>query len=109
MNSKTIEIKNRPERILEAAIWYKDEEFFPTVNNIDVGTVITGFRHHIIIQYYFKKFGKRTGGNDVHVQGFSTSKNRFVDREEARKIALERGQIDEKTHHETDLFSEDLY
>lgn len=42
-------------------------------------------------------------------QGFVTSSGRFVDREEAAKIALESGQIEELKYSKTKLFSEDLY
>jgi hypothetical protein len=41
-----------------------------------------------------------------HVQGFLTSKNRFLDRQEAAKIAVGAGQCKESI---TYLFSEDLY
>jgi len=43
------------------------------------------------------------------VQGFLTSKGRFVDRKEAWKIAREADQIDEDGGHAKELFSEDLY
>jgi len=43
-------------------------------------------------------------------QGFMTTENRFVDREEACKIAKEAKQIIDIEHFEgTELFSEDLY
>lgn len=43
-------------------------------------------------------------------QGFLLTDGTFVDREEARKIALEYGQIsDLKTYNKRDLFSEDLW
>lgn len=45
------------------------------------------------------------GGLD---QGFITECGEYVTRKPARVIALEAGQIEEKTHHATYLFSEDL-
>jgi hypothetical protein len=47
---------------------------------------------------------------DTEIQGFLTNTNEFVDRVEAREIALKAGQLEgRKVHHETKLFSEDLY
>ena len=43
------------------------------------------------------------------IQGFLTSKNRFVDRKEGAKIALEAKQIKELKFSKTDLYSEDIY
>lgn len=44
------------------------------------------------------------------IQGFVTSKNRFVDRKEALKIALENNQVLDKTQIRGDnLYSEDIY
>jgi len=43
-------------------------------------------------------------------QGFLTSEGRFVDRSEARKIALAEGQVtQDKLHHKVHLFTEDLW
>lgn len=107
----------KEEYILCAAIWYKD---FPgyagiqanyTAYNIDKGIVVTGHRHGQVIATMAMLTGLRTvqHGNDSvgeTEQGFLTSKGRFVDRNEAGKIAFERGQITKETDC---LFSEDLY
>lgn len=46
---------------------------------------------------------------DPSGQGFRTSYNRFVDRQDALLIAIKAGQIQSGNHHRTDLFSEDLW
>jgi len=76
--------------------------------NIDSGYVACGLRHGhcftIMARIYKKE--DRVETLRCSIQGFLTSKNRFVDREEAGKIAFESKQIKEKTNC---LFSEDLY
>jgi hypothetical protein len=63
-----------------------------------------GFRHHIIL-YQNSKITRK-----LKYQGFLTSTGRFVDRIEARKIALDAGQLAGKnTINKSKLFSEDLY
>lgn len=42
-------------------------------------------------------------------QGFWTSENRFVDRKEALRIAVDAGQMKNVPHPSGDLFSEDLW
>jgi hypothetical protein len=64
-------------------------------------------RHHDIIRELVR-LGRETPIKGE--QGFLTSTGRFVDRIEARKIALACGQIEEgKSHHKEKLFSEDLW
>jgi hypothetical protein len=48
---------------------------------------------------------------DSHIesQGFYTNKRRFIDRKEAKKIALERGQALDPDNLKSELFSEDLW
>lgn len=84
-------------------------EFLPV--NIDKGMVIQGHRHGHCINVistalYMRSvtFGERATGESE--QGFITSKNRFVDRKEAGKIAFECGQIAAPNNY---LFSEDIY
>ena len=130
------------EYILCAAIWYKeftcDSDSHLRIKgiqpyNIDKGIVITGWRHGNCIAVTKALTGYRTvtiaddGGGD-HEQGFLTSKNRFVNRQEAMKIAFEANQVNESKvyykHQEpmckgleldepypiyNSLFSEDLY
>jgi len=129
------------ERILCAAVWYfeftcEDEHLLRIRGvqpyNVDRGIVICGWRHGNCIMvtkaltgYRTVTYAKDAAGD--HEQGFLTSKNRFVDRQEAMKIAFECGQVPEDIvyykHAEpfcrglelevkptyNPLFSEDLY
>lgn len=101
------------EYILCAAIWYKELPTTENINpiNVNVGTVICGYRHHNIIQQCYQLTGRRTvenGENSVgkYVQGFLTSKNRFVDRIEGAQIAFNTKQTNKLLRR---LYSEDLY
>lgn len=104
------------EKILCAAIWYIDiplAKEIPQVRpkNIDRGIVVLGHRHGQCIWTTASLTGLRTctNGEDCtgeHEQGFLTNTNRFVDREEAAKIAFAAGQIEKET---ITLYSEDLY
>lgn len=99
------------ERILCAAIWYKNAESAPHQPiNIDKGVVMSGWRHCCIIAAVKGMFNLRTTkfGEDAvgeSVQGFITSKNRFLDRREAYKLFIEQGFEPEFEQ----LYSEDLY
>jgi hypothetical protein len=99
---------SKPEYILCAAIWFDDgKSYLNQPNNITTGLVLCGWRHGCI----FPQIGglvkeRQQLGIFEKEQGFLTSKNRFVNRKEAGKIAFERGQTEELK--ET-LFSEDLY
>ena len=91
------------ERILCAAIWYKNEEKpVHSVTNLDKG---------VVIGTYKSLTGERTPEQEYE-QGFLTSKNRFVSRNEAAKIAFESKQVDwDETMIEWDkieLYSEDI-
>lgn len=97
------------EYILCAANWYKvptsKSEHLP--KNIDYGIVVCGRRHHNIFATVAKisedfMLDTRT----FCEQGFMTSKDRWVDRNEAGEIAFKAGQT---TTLRTPLFSEDLY
>lgn len=101
------------EWILIAAIWYKQipgpKDALPV--NCDEGLVLTGYRHGHIIWTMASLTGLRTvtiavDGVGEHVQGFLTSKNRFVGRKEAATIAYYAGQV---LTDMGQLFSEDLY
>ena len=99
-------VNNELEYIICSAIYYNDEvkrEHQPM--NIDYGIVICGRRHHncfIILKEIFKDNYKKY----LMIQGFITSKDRFVNREEANKIAFDSGQV---KYFTTKLISEDLY
>lgn len=112
---KKIIIKNKKEYILCAAIWYKEMPIKRDIErdimlpiNCDKGVVFCGYRHSNCMYSMIALTGLRSVETEVgnYVQGFLTSKNRFVDRKEGAKIHIENGnKIDFKTR----LFSEDLY
>jgi len=70
-----------------------------------------GYRHPDIIGQCSKLLNKRQAQMGEYEQGFLTSKNRFVGRNEAAKIAQNAGQINwSDVDWETcKLYSEDLY
>ena len=76
------------------------------IKTADGGNILIGRDHPAILakapKGYFKKRGQ--------VQGFTTSKHRFVDREEASKIAVEAGQVDKDLVKDScGLISENLW
>ncbi len=98
-------MKEQKEFILCAAIWYNDgQEHTGQPKNIENGFVVSGRRHHNCYGVVKAILGddKRKIGDiensmseedyKLH-QGFLTSADRYVGREEAWKIAKENGQI----------------
>ena len=114
-------MKDTKEYIICAAIWYKELSLIkPEILeprgfrpfNVDVGIVFGGWRHGNCMYQMIALTGKRSCETEVgkYIQGFLTSKNRFVNREEGMKIAIAAGQVEEgKTYNQNKLFSEDLY
>ena len=108
-------MKKDTEYILCSAVWFdkvplENEEVLRlrgcSPYNVDRGIVFCGWRHFNCIYQLVAIFGKSTHELGEVEQGFLTSKNRFVGREEAGKIAYEAGQTDElKTY----LYSEDVW
>ncbi len=104
------------ERILCAAIWYKEISLKKVLDcvlpvNIDKGIVVLGHRHGHCIWTVASLTGLRTVTHATDAtgeseQGFLTNTNRFVDREGAAIIAYAAGQITEPIKT---LYSEDLY
>ena len=97
------------EKILCAAIWYKEDDkvYVHQPKNINYGYVWCGRRHHNIINLRYSLLNEPTR-SDTSVQGFLTNQDRFVDRVEANKIAIEADQVyGNKIGDE--LISEDLY
>lgn len=103
----------KPEYIICSAIHFNDgnkHEHQP--KNITEGFVVCGRRHHncYTITWILKDnelvTDKMTEANGKAIQGFLTSKDRFLNREQAGKLAYEMKQIDNPTNC---LFSEDLY
>lgn len=93
----------KKEYIICAAIHFEsDSHIEHQPKNIDHGFVVCGRRHHNCF-ITVRAIGDKL--KEIE-QGFLTSKDRFVNREEAGRIAFEAGQTKElrKT-----LFSEDLY
>jgi hypothetical protein len=101
-------MKGDKEYIVCSAIWYQaGKKFSNAPKNVDEGTVLFGLRHNIfelLITLYpnYKQ-------DQCTIQGFLTSDNRFVDRVEGLKIAIEAGQVSEKLSKNKRLYSEDLY
>ena len=99
------------ERILCAAIWFDDlKGHVHQPKNIQTGFVVCGRRHHncyttLVAVLGYDKW-QETKMDFEQVQGFVTSLDRFVDREEAGKIAHVAGQVDQL--HDR-LISEHLY
>ena len=108
-------MKKDTEYILCSAVWFdkvplENEEVLRlrgcSPYNVDRGIVFCGWRHANCMYQPVAIFGKSTHKLGEVEQGFLTSKNRFVSREEAGKIAFEAGQTDElKTY----LYSEDVW
>lgn len=113
---------NKPEYILCAAIWVNDNQIHEQQpENINIGFVICGRRHHNCYQTitdlkgdvntYFKSLNISEDDYRQH-QGFITSFDRYVNRKEGFKIAKEQKQFCHNLHDdEADniLCSEDLY
>lgn len=100
------EVASREEYIICAAIHFKDEKkYLHQPKNIESGFVICGRRHHncFMSKKLMEEFSEAKG---TAIQGFLTSKDRFLNRKEAGKLAFEVGQILKETNC---LFSEDLY
>ena len=106
---------NTPEKVLCSAVWYKE---LPLKNpdvllingfapyNIDKGVVFCGWRHMNCIYQMIAIYGMKNHEAGESVQGFLTSKNRFVDREEGAEIHVRNGG---KLNYGNQLYSEDIY
>lgn len=79
---------------------------FHSCYGIKEGFVVAGFRHPLVIQA--AKAWKEKGYKCVE-EGFITSYGRYVDREEAYKIAKDVGQINSEEIHRECLISEDVF
>lgn len=97
-----------PERIVCAANQY--------LNHNNKTVVIAGVRHACDVMY--SSYRGHNSGEDIlyrstEVQGFLTSKHRFVDRQEAWKIAVDQHQIVRRVGGDSSkggtLYSENLY
>lgn len=103
------------EKIICAAVWYKELEVKKEIANAlpvncKTGVVFCGFRHSNCIFTKCAITGLRDAESGTNVQGFLTNKNKFVDRSEALEIAILADQIlDYDQIRGNKLFSEDLY
>jgi len=96
------------EKIICAAIWYKDlERAHHRPINTPGGIVFCGHRHPHIISQINAVTGKRQCEHGKYIDGFLTNKNRFVDRHEGAKIWIENG--NKLSYNDTILYSEDIY
>jgi hypothetical protein len=99
------------EFIICAAVHFKDgkkREHQP--KNIESGIVVAGRRHHNCFLTAFDLSDETIGRQD-HVQGFITSRDRFVDRKEGYEIAKREKQLFSGLIHDDKpiLISEELY
>lgn len=95
-------IDNKEEYILCAALHIRDNITYRE-EPVQTGFIILGYRHQDCYRIMIRM--RKTLSNE---EGFFTSKNKFVDREEAYVIAFGAGQIkyDSGSHS---LTSDDLY
>lgn len=97
------------EIVICAAIWVKDGKKRPHQPiNIPSGTVFCGLRHCSIISQ-FVAYG--VAHKNRSVQGFLTSKNHFLTREEASELVKSNNQemVVDRSAIREQLYSEDLY
>ncbi len=107
------------EYIICSAIWYQElplkRDDFPAgfcrPLNCETGIVFCGHRHHNCLYQKVALTGLADHESGKNIQGFLTSKNRFVNRKEALEIARRENQVIEKDFGNPliGLFSEDLY
>lgn len=103
---------NNEEYIICSAIhFHDDKEHVHQPRNIKTGYVLCGLRHHncfASLTVLKKDANLAKMKLPKHVQGFLTSLNNFMNREEAYNLALKVGQI-EHTVKGPILISEDLW
>ncbi len=103
------------ERIVCSAILANDgKKRVHQPTNIPFGVVVCGLRHSACFELL--SLMKDSINQYVLVQGFITNYNRFLDREEALRVAKNAGQLREnedayehESKNRTKLYSEDLY
>ena len=100
------------EYIICAAIHYDDGKVYDHQPcNIKTGLVVAGRRHHnciMTVAILTAKNWRKYAAGMTETQGFLTSRDKFLNRQEAWKLAVDSKQI--KTYEkENVLFSEDLY
>lgn len=102
-------VKEKPEHILCSAIWYDDEvKRAHLPKNVTTGIVASALRHcncFTLLAAIYPDLDYMDSSKYKHrpMQGFLTSKGRFVDRKEGGEIAFAAGQTEtliEKLHSE---------
>jgi len=98
-----------PEYILCAAYWVNDG-IEHVQQPVPTGYVIGGWRHHSILEVMAILGIDRKHRRGI-CSGFITSRNRYVEREEAMKIAKAVGQFlgHSGSQKDAELYSEDIY
>jgi len=98
----------KPEYIMCAANYYDDgEDYLYQPYNIDKGFVVCGWRHACCGSTYLAT-NKDVVRWDNCVQGFLTTKNRFLNRHDALLLVMLNGQLTKPTIG-GELTSEDLW
>lgn len=99
-----------PEYIMCSAIRFDDKKNHnEAALDGRTGYIVCGRRHHNCFHLSAIIDPKRRYLKKEKEQGFLTSRNRFVNRHEAGKIAFDAGQISEPVTSPLGLFSEDLW
>ena len=112
-----------PEKILCAAVYVDTGEVHPPRSSYaypETGLVFAGWRHgecFMLVEVWLDglsqsdrpQYYRLTLGGEWWVEGFLTSTGRFVDREEAWRIARTAGQLRPDAEPEGSLLSENLY
>jgi hypothetical protein len=95
--------------IMCSAIYYDDDVKYPhQPRNIESGIVVCGRRHHNCITTMARVFKDGVYKRGM-IQGFLTSDDKFVTREEAYDIAKEANQLKVPDMARRGLMSEDLW
>jgi len=99
-----------PEEYILCAAYWIDDGIEHVHQPTETGYVLSGWRHHVVLELISVLGLDRSHGRSRNA-GFITSHNRYVGREEGRKIAIAAGQWrgPSGSRKDNDLFSEELY
>jgi hypothetical protein len=99
----------KPEYVICSAIHYDDGKIYVhQPRNIQSGFVVAGRRHHNCIITMHELSGKSDSDFENTTQGFLTSYDMFLNRQQAYELAEFTGQIIGDRRENT-LYSENLY
>jgi hypothetical protein len=97
------------EFILCAAVHYEDKIIYrDQPQGIHTGFVVAGYRHHNCMETVRALLERFYNKRNI-LQGFLTSRNRFINRKEAFEIHIGQHPDLKPMSDERELFSEDLY